>query len=89
MHRFAVELAPSIGSLYLITQDPLRRFMRCISKLSAQATKEGVFLLHLPTPLAKGWTYLYSFLVEMVCIYMRAKWVPVSGCSCGIPETLW
>lgn len=40
-------------------------------------------------PTGQGWSYLYSFLVEMVCIYMRAKWVPVSGCSCGTPETLW
>ena len=65
MHRFAIELAPSIGSLYLITQDPLRRFMKCISKLSAQAAEEGVFLLHLPTPLAKG---------GAICIHFWLKW---------------
>lgn len=78
MHRYVLELAPSIGSLYLITQGPLRRFMRCNSKLAAQGTEEGVFILHLLTPLAKAGSICIHSRTLSGCIYEGQ----VGSCEC-------
>lgn len=72
-------------SLHLITQDPARRFRRCISELS---TKGGAFVLELPTTLAQR-LYMCSFPHRFSgCFYMMAKWGPLSDLNCEVAETL-
>lgn len=72
-------------SLHLITQDPARRFRRCISELS---TKWGAFVLELPTTLAQR-VYMCSFPHRFSgCFYMMAKWGPLSDLNCEVAETL-